>query len=1209
MVEQQEELFYFDYDLEEFDHEVSRLIKLEEERQQRKIILIASESISPEPVRKCLGSVYTNIYAEGYPSTQMGLDKRELLKDHKHQMAYLRRYSDKRYYKGTEFADFAEALAQKRVAELFATENVPAEDIYANVQALSGAPANNAVFTAFLKPGDTVLSMALNCGGHLSHGSEVNRSGIFHKVIPYGLERGQDKLNYDSIEKLALEHLPRLIIAGYSAYPWDIKWDRLRNIADKVGDGCILLADVSHISAFIVAGILNNPIEHAHVVMFTTHKAIAGPRGAALLTTNPEHASLIDRAVFPGEQGGPHINNIVGQAVCFKIAATEQFRKYAEKVVENAKFFCEVSRELGLKIAYGGTETHLFLIDLKCLGRKNGYYVTGEIATRILDQIGITLNKNTISGDDNSNHPTGLRIGAPWITQRGVSKDDIREMAEIIDYVIRNIQPFHYEGMDDEIGRGKIKLEVLLKARKRTRDLIKRIHQKDYDKERGYPYYLNNPEIGGESPLMDLHVENGAEMEERCGWRLPFYKAESSGDINAPVIIDASCQPILRIRGDEERIRPFLGQMCTGEVLLDIDESTRTFVLDEKGNVIDDVLITRIHDPRQGFASYYMIGNAENAYVLREWIRGIADGYLIFDEEDIYRKVEGPAVVEDLHSDDDITIRRTCLVIIGDHTLKIAETIRNKYPGIITAYEKIAGKDVVHIITPLKSIEEIWSEVSIKAGLKRTDSLRKKEGLPCYTELGEGQAVIAKDIFHALPDHFALHKPYFVGQKPILNELDLEDGSIKEKKTWKWTEKEKGLQRTVLYQDHVELGGRMVPFAGWEMPVFYEGIMPEHKVVRIGAGLFDVSHMGVMDFTGKYVADFLDMLTTNYSRWIRPGQTQYAYILGPDGKVLDDIFIYRKAVDRYMMVVNAANADKIWSWVNAVNSGQILLDSKNPHIRMPEGIVIRNLKDRSSGDEMKIDLALQGPTAREILLSLCKESHLRELRELEKGDFVEVNIAGIEVMVARTGYTGEEIGYELFIHPDNACKLWRTLLEKGKEKGIAATGLGSRDSTRTEAGFPLYGHEIEGKLGVFPMENGYSQFLKLHKPFFIGRHRAVIQAQGTEMEIARFQMINTNIKMLNTGDPVANRQGRCVGYVASSVLVGDRQIGLAYLKKKEIRTGAKLNIFPLGRSGRAPKETPRNSWKPGDRTVIPEESVILTRFPEDGEMEDRAQGL
>ena len=292
---------YFEASLENFDPDVYKLIQLESERQKRRIILIPSESASPAAVREALGSTFQNIYAEGYPNEDTRQMSEAEILDYKTRLAFYRRYSDPRYYKGVEYADTAEALARRRCAEAFATKGVSADDIFVNVQALSGAPANNAVFLALLEPGDTVMSMDLLHGGHLSHGSPANRSGKYFNIVPYTVNPETEQIDYDMIEGLALEHKPKMIIAGYSSYPWGVDWAKFRSIADRVG--AYLLADIAHVAGLVVAGAYPSPLGHANVITSTTHKSLYGPRGAIIMTLDPELSELIDQAVFPGEQG------------------------------------------------------------------------------------------------------------------------------------------------------------------------------------------------------------------------------------------------------------------------------------------------------------------------------------------------------------------------------------------------------------------------------------------------------------------------------------------------------------------------------------------------------------------------------------------------------------------------------------------------------------------------------------------------------------------------------------------------------------------------------------------------------------------------------------------------------------------------------------------------------------------------------------------
>ena len=315
------------------DRTIKEIIRLEEKRQKEKIILIPSESFAPPEVRKALGSVFNNLYAEGYPSSLMDQEIEETSSGFAHQLAYYRRYSDRRYYKGVEYADLLESVVKKRIAQCFANEKVPSEQIFANIQPLSGAAANNAVYSALLKRGGKIMGMDLLHGGHLTHGSMVNRSGKNYRVATYGVDKETGRLDYEIIRRIALKERPNLIVAGYSSYPWAPDWEKFRSIADEIG--AYLLADIAHPAGLVIAGVHPSPVGYAHVITFTTHKTLLGPRGAVILTTEEEKARLIEKAVFPGEQGGPHVNKFAAMGIAFKIAQSEEFRTLQKKIIEN----------------------------------------------------------------------------------------------------------------------------------------------------------------------------------------------------------------------------------------------------------------------------------------------------------------------------------------------------------------------------------------------------------------------------------------------------------------------------------------------------------------------------------------------------------------------------------------------------------------------------------------------------------------------------------------------------------------------------------------------------------------------------------------------------------------------------------------------------------------------------------------------------------
>ncbi|MCD6575254.1 serine hydroxymethyltransferase, partial [Candidatus Aerophobetes bacterium] len=543
--------YYLEAALSRVDPDIERIIEFERSRQIRKIILIPSESICPKPVLEALATPLTSLYAEGYPSRRMSEESDEkVLLDFDYQLAHYRRYSDRRFYKGVEFADFVESLAQRRVARCFATDKISADKIFVNVQPLSGAAANNAVYAAFLNPGDTIMGMSLSCGGHLTHGSEFNRSGRYYRVISYEPDPVSGKLDYDAIKELALQHKPKIIIAGYSAYPWSVDWKKFREIADSVG--ALLFADIAHVAGMVVAGVYPTPVGFADVVTFTTHKTLFGPRGAVILTTDRKKAKLIDDAVFPGEQGGPHINKMAAIAVAFKIAQSKEFKKLQRKIVDNAKVLASSLTEKGLKLVYGGTDTHLMLIDLNAIETRTGFPLKGEIAARILDLCDLVVNKNTIPGDETAAEASGIRLGTPWVTQRGFEKEEMEKIAELIYQVIVNIRPFTYRGITGDLPRGKIELDIIEEVRQKVRGLIQ------------------GKEEEGRKKI----------FESVSSQTLPnSFKQSDNGDTG-----------LLKITG--ERAKPFLQEVATANIAnLKPGESVKSFLLDAEGKLIDSVSI------------------------------------------------------------------------------------------------------------------------------------------------------------------------------------------------------------------------------------------------------------------------------------------------------------------------------------------------------------------------------------------------------------------------------------------------------------------------------------------------------------------------------------------------------------------------------------------------------------------------------------------
>ncbi len=386
-------MFDESYRIDNFDPELSDAIAGEQARQETHIELIASENYASPRVLEAQGSVLTNKYAEGYPG--------------------------RRYYGGCEYVDVAERLAQDRVKQLFGAD-------YANVQPHSGSQANAAAYLALLKPGDTLLGMNLEHGGHLTHGSKVNFSGRIFNAVQYGINEESALIDYEQIQRMADEHRPKMLIGGFSAYSRVVDWARMREIADSVG--AWFLVDMAHVAGLVAAGLYPNPVPHAHVVTSTTHKTLRGPRGGIILAQANENVEKrLNALVFPGTQGGPLMHVIAAKAVAFKEALDPEFKAYQRSVIENARAMAQLMISRGYKIVSGGTDNHLFLVDL--IGRE----FTGKEAEEALGRAHITVNKNTVPGEPRSPFVTsGLRLGTPAVTTRGFNLDDCRQLAEII---------------------------------------------------------------------------------------------------------------------------------------------------------------------------------------------------------------------------------------------------------------------------------------------------------------------------------------------------------------------------------------------------------------------------------------------------------------------------------------------------------------------------------------------------------------------------------------------------------------------------------------------------------------------------------------------------------------------------------------------------------------------------------------------------------
>ncbi|MBN1890131.1 MAG: glycine cleavage system aminomethyltransferase GcvT [Thermoflexales bacterium] len=1057
--------FLFRGELSELDPQTAELIACEAERQVRKLIMIPSESMAPQAVLQAEGSVFQNIYAEGYPPPRTRAQSVQEILDYEDALAYFRRVGAPRYYMGTEYVDMVEALARRRCAELFATGSTPAGNIFVNVQPLSGSPANLAVYKALLEPGEVLMGMSLLHGGHLSHGSPANWSGQFYSRASYSVNAASERLDYDEIAELAASCKPRVIVAGYTSYPYAPDWAAFREIADSVG--AYLLADISHVAGLVCTGAFPSPVGYAHVVSFTTHKTLCGPRGACILTTDEKLARRIDRAVFPGGQGGPHINTIAAMAVAFNLAASPQFAALQKQIVANARHLVKCLQEQGLRVAYGGTDSHMLVLDCKTIHASDGTPfpngLMGDPAVRILDLAGIVANRNTIPGDDCAARASGVRLGTPWITQRGLREPEMERLAEAIAKALQTARPYP--------GGAKVNFDALEESKLIVQELVAKTGA---DVWRGYPHFWT---------LQDAYSQTAVTFEIAGVPASSFLQLATTNDVSG-----------LEAGGEQA-----------------------TFLLEKDGQVMSGGVLCRA----AGENLYQLIVPGQKAARVAAWLRALSDGYVAFDD-DPRARLPGPIVVRQAQA---------------DHT--------------------------PHIPLPM------WP-TNDERPMTDGPQLKPETTLP-----------------------IDLSKPYFIGQAGLALAAPQSD-----KLKWAWSQPAGNSQRTPLYEEHRQLGAKLIPFAGWDMPVWYTGVSEEHGAVRQAAGLFDVAHMGVFEIEGEHALSFLDAVASNDAGRLADGRACYAYLLDPDGNVIDDFFIYRLAASRLLLVVNAVNENKDWDWLNAVNGGQVVIDRQRPWVQVQGRAELRNLKDPAEGERQKRDLALQGPNSAKILQALTGEPAIQQaLGRMCRNDVIETELAGIPLVAARTGYTGERMGFELFVHPEHLRTLWRAILEVGDSFGVKPCGLAARDSTRTEAGLPLYGHELAGPYAISPAEAGFAAYVKYHKPFFIGRRALQVRDAERKRELVRWRMSQKGVRRPETGAPVVERRGQVIGYVTSCSIDSEGYLlGLALVDRQHTKVDTPLGIFVLP-AGKSQPERPKGELAVGERVLVPVEAVVLSRFP------------
>jgi glycine hydroxymethyltransferase len=643
-------------------------------------------------------------------------------------------------------------------------------------------------------------------------------------------------------------------------------------------------------------------------------------------------------------------------------------------------------------------------------------------------------------------------------------------LAGLIHRLLTNLHPFAYNGLVGTLPRAKVNQKILEEVRGDVAQIAEKAGI-DFEFEKStYPHH----------PLEGDQPDSQSKAIQLIGFR----------------------------------VKQFLNQVCTANILdLLNGDQIQAYCLDPSGNLISEVLIKKLDPDQRGRDRYVLQADPKGLPSLLVWLRNLSDGYTIFDSTDIYRKVEGPVVVELINN---------------------------------------------------------------------VDGVFKPESEP-------GSSVV--ELYRKNPAYFDLTKSYYIGAETLP-----EDPSNNGFNQWSWDDKETVLKKTELHSVHTGLEGKLVPFAGWEMPVRYSSVMEEHHAVRETAGLFDVSHMGVFEISGPNAITFLDLVFSNYAAWLEDGQSLYGYFLDNSGRVIDDGIIYRIKSDYFYLVCNASNEDKVWDWLTSVNQGRVLLDRDRTWIKVEAPAILKNLKDPNSGKAQRRDLALQGPTSLLILQTLTKDPDTKKkLGLMRRTELITCQIQNMSLVVARTGYTGEDVGFEILVHPDQSEKLWKSILKVGEDFGVKPAGLGCRDSTRIEAGLPLYGSELAGPLDISPIEAGFPGYVKYHKPFFVGREALLQKENGRQREIVRFRCTQKRSRKPNQGDEIVNQEGKKIGQVTScSVGSEGCLIGLGLLEQLGTEPGIELKV--VSQRGQRLQQNVGS-----DRKISTEiEITVLPRFPEKG---------
>ncbi len=400
---------------------------------------------------------------------------------------------------------------------------------------------------------------------------------------------------------------------------------------------------------------------------------------------------------------------------------------------------------------------------------------------------------------------------------------------------------------------------------------------------------------------------------------------------------------------------------------------------------------------------------------------------------------------------------------------------------------------------------------------------------------------------------------------------------------------------TPLIDEHRQLGARFAEFAGWEMPLWYAGASEEHRAVREAAGVFDIGHMGVFEVSGPGAAAFLDVVTTGRISAVEISRCRYAFLLGHEGLPVDDIIVTRLARERFIAVVNAANAESAWRWLAGLGAGETPLDSGDPSSAREFDASLRNLTAPERGGDRLVGMALQGPASAAVLAALIEPTP--DLLAMPRFSVIEATVLGTDALVSRTGYTGEAVGYEVFVGAEDAPRIWRAILAEGESAGVQPAGLAARDSLRIEAGLPLFGHELAGPHEITPQGAGYARFVEMDRGFFVGREALAERERARDCEIVRFRLDSDRARAVRGDDIVGSRRGQMVGWVTSCAPVGDTQFGMAWVDRRIAREGGELLIYPARHLKRAADLSDASALRRGDRLPMHEAATVLPRFP------------